>query len=175
MSATQRCHEVANDALVRISDQLWPGAKLCLMVYAEGKPGLDIVLKDNGISLDEVVSALRHAGLSIDGNAAYKLDLCDSITGTMAFGYQNANPPPEGHSAKQFWDIGRAEGEAREEPTAALKLTRENLRACQATIHYAGGFDPAYVNDAQAGMKVAEGALVKFSPESLSGNLTNQE
>lgn len=46
---------------------------------------------------------------------------------------------------------------------AALKLTRENLRACQATIHLCGGFDPAYVNDAQAAMKVADEALSKIS------------
>lgn len=164
MSATQRFHEVANDALVRVSDQLWPGAKLCLVVYEEGKPSLDIVLKDKGISLDEVISTLRRAGLSIDGQNAYKLELCDSITGAMAFGYQNTNPPPEGHWAKQFWDIGRAEGEARERLTAALKLNRENLRACQATIHYAGGFDPAYVNDAQAAMKVADEVLAKYPP-----------
>jgi hypothetical protein len=45
----------------------------------------------------------------------------------------------------------------------ALKLTRENLRACQAVIHLAGGFDPAYVNDAQAAMKIADAALAKAS------------
>lgn len=44
---------------------------------------------------------------------------------------------------------------------AALKLTRENLRACQATIHLCGGFDPAYVRDAQAAMKVADAAIAK--------------
>lgn len=164
MSATQRFHEVANDALVRISDQLWPGAKLCLVVYAEGNPGLDILLKDDSCLLDEVVSTLQRAGLSIDGENAYKLNLCDSITGAMAFGYQNTNPPPEGHWAKRFWDMGRAEGEMREGLTAALKMNRENLRACQATIHYAGGFDPAYVKDAQAAMKVADGALAKYPP-----------
>jgi hypothetical protein len=43
----------------------------------------------------------------------------------------------------------------------ALKQTRENLRACQATIHLCGGFDPAYVNDAQAAMKIADAALAK--------------
>lgn len=164
MSAINRFQKVANDALVHISDQLCPGATLCLLVYAQGKPYLDIVLKDNGISLDEVVTTLRPAGLSIDGGNAYKLDLCDSITGAMAFGYQNTNPPPEGHWAKQFWDIGRAEGEAREGLAAALKLARENLRACQAVIHYAGGFDPAYVNDAQAAIKVADEVLAKYPP-----------
>uniref|UniRef100_A0AAU6W316 Uncharacterized protein n=4 Tax=unclassified bacterial viruses TaxID=12333 RepID=A0AAU6W316_9VIRU len=46
---------------------------------------------------------------------------------------------------------------------SALKLTRESLRACQATIHLCGGFDPAYVNNAQAAMKVADEALSKIS------------
>ncbi|WP_296187804.1 hypothetical protein [Pseudomonas sp. UBA1879] len=164
MSATQRFHEVANDALVKISEQLWPGAKLCLTVYTKGKPGLDIVLKDLGVSFDDVLSTLRRVPMSIDGANTYKRDLCDSITGVMAFGYQNTNPPPEGHWAKRFWDLGRAEGAAREELTAALKLNRENLRACQATIHLCGGFDPAYVNDAQAAMTVADQVLAKYPP-----------
>lgn len=47
----------------------------------------------------------------------------------------------------------------------ALELTRENLRACQATIHLAGYFDPAYVNDAQAAMKVADAAMAKARGE----------
>lgn len=164
MSATQRFHEVANDALVKVSEQLWPGAKLCLVIYTEGKPGHDIVLKDIGIKFDEVVSTLRRVPMSIDGANIYKRDLCDSIAGAMTFGYQNSNPPPEGHWLTRFWDIGRAEGAAREELTAALKLNRENLRACQATIHLAGYFDPAYVNDAQAAMKVADDVLAKYPP-----------
>ncbi|MEQ7920198.1 hypothetical protein ABQX22_13470 [Xanthomonas sp. WHRI 1810A] len=164
MSATQRFHEVANDALVQISDHLWPGAKLCLVVYAEGKPDLDIVLKDNGISLDEVISTLRRADLSIDGENAYKSGLCDIIATAMACGYQRNNQPPAGHWANRFWDMGLAEGAMREELTAALKLNRENLRACQATIHLCGGFDPAYVNDAQAAMKVADEVLAKYPP-----------
>jgi hypothetical protein len=164
MSATQRFHEVANDALVRISEQLWPGAKLCLTIYTKDKPGLDIVFKDLGVSLDEGLSCLRRVPMGIDGANIYKRDLCDSITGAMAFGYQNSNEPPEGHWAKRFWEIGRAEGEAREALTAALKLNRENLHACQATIHLCGGFDPAYVNDAQAAMKVADEVLAKYPP-----------
>ncbi|MBD1553847.1 hypothetical protein [Pseudomonas typographi] len=121
MSATQRFHEVANDALVMISEQLWPGAKLCLAIYTEGEPGLDIVLKDQGINLDEVLSTLRRAGLSIDGGNAYKRDLCDLIAGALALGKQNRNTPPEGHWAQRFWDIGRAEGEFQEELVSALK------------------------------------------------------
>jgi hypothetical protein len=81
----------------------------------------------------------------------------------MAFGAQNNNPPPAGHWGQRFWDIGRGEAEAREALVAALKLNRENLRSCQATIHLCGGFDPTYVNDAQAAMKVADDAIAKFA------------
>lgn len=161
MSVTERFHEVANDSLVRISEQLWPGAKLSLVIYTPEKPGLDIVLKDQGIDLNEVLSTLRRAGLSIDGANAYKQDLCDSIVGAMTFGVQNRNPPPAGHWGQRFWDIGREETALREELVAALKLTRENLRACQGTIHLAGGFDPAYVTEAQAAMKIADAAMAK--------------
>ncbi|MGY2094264.1 hypothetical protein [Pseudomonas simiae] len=110
-----------------------------------------------------VMDDLRGKGASIDGDNAYKRDLLDCVVGTLATGAQNSNPPPAGHWGQRFWDIGRGEAEAREELIAALKLNRENLRACQATIHLCGGFDPAYVNDAQAAMKVADEALAKFS------------
>lgn len=161
MSATERFHEFANDALVRISEHLWPGAKLALVVYEPGKPKLDIVLKDQGIDLDEVLSTLRRSGLSIDGDNAYKRDLLDAVVGALALGAQNNNPPPASHWGQRFWDIGREERGLHEELVAALKLNRENLRACQATIHLAGYFDPAYVNDAQAAMKVADAVLAK--------------
>ena len=49
---------------------------------------------------------------------------------------------------------------------AALELTRENLRACQATIHLCGGFDPAYVIEAQAAMKIADAATAKARGQS---------
>ena len=159
----ERFHRVANDALVKISDTLWPGAKIALVIYTPGKPEEEVVLKDQGLVDDEVVSTLRRRGLSIDGDNAYKRDLLDCAVGAMAFGSQGNNQPPAGHWGQRFWDIGRGEAEAREELIAALKLNRENLRACQATIHLCGGFDPAYVNDAQAAMKVADEALAKFS------------
>ncbi|CAH0532182.1 hypothetical protein UAM5_00065 [Ralstonia phage UAM5] len=44
---------------------------------------------------------------------------------------------------------------------AALTKTRKELRACQAVIHLAGGFDQAYVQDAQAAMKIADAAIAK--------------
>lgn len=82
---------------------------------------------------DMTLNNLRRMGASIDGDNAYKRDLCDSIVGAMAFGVQNRNPPPAGHWGQRFWAIGREERALAEELVAALKLTRENLRACQAT------------------------------------------
>ena len=161
MSALNRFHETASDALEKISASLPSDAKLCLVIYTPEKPELDIVLQDKGLDLNEVVSTLRRRGLSIDGDNAYKRDLLDSAVGSMAFGVQNRNPPPAGHWGQRFWDIGREERALCEELVAALKLTRENLRACQATIHLCGGFDPAYVTEAQAAMKIADVALAK--------------
>ena len=161
MSALNRFHETASDALEKISASLPPDAKLCLVIYTPEKPELDIVLQDKGLDLNEVVSTLRRRGLSIDGDNAYKRDLLDSAVGSMAFGVQNRNPPPAGHWGQRFWDIGREERALCEELVAALRLTRENLRACQATIHLCGGFDPAYVTEAQAAMKIADAALAK--------------
>ncbi|WP_367863156.1 hypothetical protein [Pseudomonas guariconensis] len=163
MSATQQFHQTANDCLERISADLWPEAKLALVIYTAGKPELDIVLKDSGLNIDEVINTLRRrGGLGLDGENIYKRLLCDAIIGAMAFGKQNSNPPPEGHWGKEFWDIGRAEGALQEELTQALRLARKELDACQRVIHYAGGFDPAYVNDAQAAIKVADAALEKI-------------
>ena len=162
MSATERFHQTANDCLERIAADLWPGAKLALVIYTQDKPELDIVLKDSGLNVDEVVSTLRRrGGLGLDGENTYKRLLCDAIIGAMAFGRQNSNPPPESHWGKEFWDIGRAEGALQEELTQALRLARKELDTCQRVIHYAGGFDPAYVNDAKAALKVADTVLEK--------------
>ncbi|UQB79086.1 hypothetical protein KI429_05250 [Pseudomonas shirazica] len=162
MSATQQFHQTANDCLERIAADLWPEAKLALVIYTPNKPELDIVLKDSGLNVDEVVSTLRRrGGLGLDGENIYKRLLCDAIIGAMAFGKQNSNPPPEGHWGKEFWDIGHAEGALKEELTQALRLARKELDACQRVIHYAGGFDPAYVNDAQVAIKVADTVLEK--------------
>ncbi|MGG4657908.1 hypothetical protein ACLPJF_05845 [Pseudomonas vlassakiae] len=162
MSATNRFHQVANDALVMISENLNPGAKLALVIYTPGEPELDIVLKDGGLDVDEALNTLRRrGGLSLDGDNAYKRGVCDVIVGAMASGKQNSNPPPSGHWGAQFWDIGRAEGALQEELVQALRLVRKELDACQRVIHYAGGFDPAYVNDAQASLKIADAVLEK--------------
>lgn len=163
MSAINRFHEVANDALVQISDHLVPGAKLTLAIYVPGEPEQNIVLMGSGVAADEVVNTLRRrAALSLDGDNAYKCGVCDVAVGAMAAGKQNNNQPPEGHWGQRFWDIGRAEGALQEELIKALRLARKELDACQRVIHYAGGFDPAYVNDAQAALKVADAVLEKI-------------
>ena len=105
MSAVQRFHEAANDALV---------------IVTPGEPERDIILEDQGLDKNEVVSALRRRGLSIDGDNAYKRDLCDSIVGALAMGAQNTNPPPADHWGQRFWDIGREERELHEELVESL-------------------------------------------------------
>ncbi|MFV3402815.1 hypothetical protein ACNFIC_02520 [Pseudomonas sp. NY15463] len=163
MSAINRFHEVANDALVMISASLRPEAKLTLVIYTPGEPEQDIVLKGPGVDADEVVNTMRRrGGLSLDGENAYKRGLCGVVVGSLACGKQNNNPPPVSHWGQQFWDIGRAEGALQEELVQALRLVRKELDACQRVIHYAGGFTPAYVDDAQAAIKVADAVLAKI-------------
>lgn len=122
MSATERFHHTANDCLERLAADLWPEAKLALVIYTPEKPDLDIALKDSGLNVDEVVSTLRRrAGLSLDGDNSYKRGVCDVIVGSLAAGKQNNNRPPEGHWGQRFWDIGRAEGAQRDDLVAALE------------------------------------------------------
>ena len=111
MSAINRFHQVANDALVMISENLQPGAKLALVIYTAGEPELDIVLKDSGLDVDEVVNTLRRrGGLSLDGQNLYKRLICDAAFGAVAYGKQDSNTPPAGHWLQEFWDLGRGEG-----------------------------------------------------------------
>ena len=122
MSAINLFHEVADSALVMISDHLPPEAKLTLAIYIPGKPEQDIVFKGPSVDTDEVVNTLRRrAGLSLDGNNSYKRGVCDVIVGSLAAGKQNNNRPPEGHWGQRFWDIGRAEGAQRDDLVAALE------------------------------------------------------
>lgn len=148
-------------ALPDIAQQLPLDCELFVIVARPGSDDFDLVLPSPEANLNTALDALRRNGLSIDGDNAYKRDLLDAACGAMGFGFQGTNPPPIGHWGQRFYDLGRAEAELRGELVAALKLNRENLRACQATIHLRGGFDPAYVNDAQAAMKVADAVLSK--------------
>jgi len=71
---------------------------------------------------DATLNNLRRMGASIDGDNAYKRDLCDAIAGALAMGAQNTNPPPADHWGQRFWDIGREERAGCEELVAALSL-----------------------------------------------------
>lgn len=154
--------EAAIEAISDMAQRLPLGCELLVVACRPGSNDFDLVLPSPESNLNNALDALRRNGLSIDGDNAYKCDLLDSAVGAMAFGFQNGSPPPPGHWGQRFYDLGRAEAALRQELVAALKLTRENLRACQATIHLCGGFDPAYVNDAQAAMKVADEVLSKI-------------
>lgn len=125
MSAIQRFHQVANDALVKLSEHLPQGAKLVLVIYTPGEPEKDIVIEDQGLDRNEVVSALRRRGLSIDSDNTYKRDLLDAVVGALAFGAQNTTPPPAGHWGQRFWDIGREERGTCEELAVALSVAVE--------------------------------------------------
>ncbi|MGS0546755.1 hypothetical protein ACU8WE_30015 [Pseudomonas parakoreensis] len=148
-------------ALSNISQHLPADCQMFLIACRPGKADFDVVLPSPEANLNNALDAMRRQGLSIDGDNAYKRDLLDATVGALAFGAQNTSPPPSDHWGTRFWEIGREERGLHEELVAALKLTRENLRACQATIHLAGYFDPAYVNDAQAAMAVADAVLAK--------------
>lgn len=155
MSAINRFHEVANDSLVMISDQLPPEAKLALVIYLPGKPEQDILLKSPGVDADEVLNTLRRrGGLSLDGNNVYKRGVCDVIVGSLAAGKQNTNQPPTDHWCERFYDIGRAEGEAQEKLVSALKLTTDCLSKA-----LTGGEVPA---DQTGQALVAAGELLKI-------------
>jgi hypothetical protein len=150
---------VVDDAQSEVNVLREENSKLQAEVTALSKNVVEFTRED----FDATLNNLRRMGASIDGDNAYKRDLLDCVVGALASGAQNSNPPPAEHWGQRFWDIGREERGLHDELVAALKLTRENLRACQATIHLAGGFDPAYVDDAQAAMAVADAVLAKAS------------
>lgn len=77
--------------------------------------------------LNDAIDALRKQGASIDGDNAYKSDLISSIIGALAFGAQDRCPPPEGHWANQFWDMGREASATRQELVSALDLVTDCL------------------------------------------------
>lgn len=151
MSALNRFHETASDALEKISASLPEGAKLCLTIYTPEKSELDIVLQDKGLDLNEVVSTLRRRGLSVDSDNAYKRDLCDSIVGALAFGAQNRNPPPPGHWGQKFWEIGREE----------RALTEEMLAALQAARDLWGDYLPPGNSNAMKAMRLVDAVIAK--------------
>jgi hypothetical protein len=119
--------EIINTAMVTIYNHLEPGSKLCLVAYKPGNPKADFLRVDSQFDMNEAVSAMRRKGLSIDGDNAYKRDLCDSIVGTLAFGARDRCPPPEGHWAQRFWDMGRESSANTEGLISALELVTDCL------------------------------------------------
>lgn len=87
-------------------------------ITALSKNVIDMTRED----FDATLNNLRRMGASIDGDNAYKRDLCDAIVGTLAFGAQDRCPPPEGHWAQRFWDMGRESSANTAELVSALDL-----------------------------------------------------
>ncbi|VVO63915.1 hypothetical protein PS870_00930 [Pseudomonas fluorescens] len=92
-------------------------------IAALSKNVIDMTHED----FDATLNNLRRMGASIDGDNAYKRDLCDSIVGSLAFGAQDRCPPPEGHWAQRFWDMGRESSANTEELVSALELVTDCL------------------------------------------------
>jgi hypothetical protein len=90
--------------------------------------------------IDSVIGQLRRYGASIDGDNAYKRDLLDCVVGSLAMGAQNRNPPPPGHWAQRFWDIGREERALSETLLVDLREAAVTLRHYE-TLHRAKGTD----------------------------------
>ncbi len=92
-------------------------------ITALSKNVIDMTRED----FDATLNNLRRMGASIDGDNAYKRDLCDAIVGTLAFGAQDRCPPPEGHWAQTFWDMGRESSANTEELVSVLELVTDCL------------------------------------------------
>ena len=152
---------VVDDAQSEVNVLREENAKLQAEVTALSKNVVEFTRED----FDATLNNLRRMGASIDGANTYKRDLCDAITGAMAFGYQNSNVPPEGNWAKRFWDIGRAEGAARDELRGDLAEAAETLRRYE-TLHRAKGTDDSTAK-AEANAALAsrfEATLAKYPP-----------
>lgn len=117
--------ESAIEAISDMAQHLPLDCELLVVACRPGKKDFDLVLPSPESNLNNALDALRRNGLSIDGDNAYKRDLCDTIVGALALGAQNTNPPPADHWALQFWQIGREERAGSEELVAALTLAVE--------------------------------------------------
>lgn len=113
--------EVAIDCISDMAKHLPQGCELFVVACRPGSDDFDLVLPSPEANLNNALDALRRQGLGIDGANTYKRAVCDLIVGALACGKQNNNPPPAGHWGQQFWDIGRAEGEQRDELVTALE------------------------------------------------------
>jgi hypothetical protein len=91
----------------------------------------------------------------------------DAISGALAFGAQNTNPPPAGHWLERFWQMGRAalsEGPQKERPDfiAGYDAGLIDGRACAARDAAPPAAEPVEHPMSQCpgcGMEFADGAL----------------
>ncbi|NIF19870.1 hypothetical protein F3J43_23035 [Pantoea sp. Cy-639] len=109
------------DCISDMAQHLPEGCELFVIACRPGKSDFDLVLPSPEANLNNAVDALRRQGLSIDGANIYKQAVCDLVVGAMTMGKQNYNPPPPGHWGQQFWEIGRTEGQQRDDLVAALE------------------------------------------------------
>lgn len=138
-------------ALPDIAQQLPSDCELFVVAVQPGQSDFDLVLPSPEANLNNALDALRRNGLSIDGDNAYKRDLCDSIVGALAFGAQNRNPPPPGHWGQKFWEIGREERALTQEMLAALKAARDLW----------GDYLPPENSNAMKAMRLVDAAIAK--------------
>lgn len=121
--------EAIISALPEIAQQLPVGCELFVIAVRPGESDFDLVLPSPEANLNNALDALRRQGLGIDGDNAYKRDLCNSIVGALACGAQNTNPPPENHWAQLFWDIGREERAQHDDLIGAALAVLSGLKA----------------------------------------------
>ena len=134
--------EVAIEAISDIAQHLPLDGQMFLIVYRPVKADLDQVLPSPESSLNYAIDALRRNGQSIDGDNAYKRDLCDAIVGALSMGAQNTNPPPADHWGQRFWDIGREERASSEQLLKALTALTKVAGECeQIASNYSGTID----------------------------------
>lgn len=119
--------DAAIEAISDMAQHLPLDCELLVVACRPGKKDFDLVLPSPESNLNNALDALRRNGLSIDGDNAYKRDLCDSIVGTLAFGAQDRCPPPAGHWAQTFWDMGRESSANTQELISALELVTDCL------------------------------------------------
>ncbi|WP_025129940.1 hypothetical protein [Pseudomonas sp. PH1b] len=143
--------ETAIELISEMAQHLPLDCELLVVACRPGKKDFDLVLPSPESNLNNALDALRRNGLSIDGDNAYKRDLCDSIVGALAFGAQNRNPPPTGHWGQQFWEIAREE----------RALTEEMLAALQAARDLWGDYLPPGNSNAMKAMKLVDAAIAK--------------
>ena len=77
---------VAIDAISDMAQYLPSNCELLVVACRPSNKEFDLVLPSPESDLNNALDALRRNSLSIDGDNAYKCDLCDAIFGALALG-----------------------------------------------------------------------------------------